>query len=327
MVRKKVEMPKIERAIRTAAFNVRGYVQRGIIELRFRNKIRNIKVASANEDDFEYEISIVAIFKNEAEYIQEWIEYHRLIGIEHFYLVNNNSTDNYKDVLTPYVDNGIVALIDMPEQNVQIPAYEYVITHFGRQNKWLAIIDIDEFIVLSGDRRDLPAFLKRFDSSVSQLLIGWMVFGSSGQEKKLPGLVSDRFRMHASDDFIADYKAIIKPKKFLSMTIPHWANVVGDTVDETGKKYIRYPKNNTKIAVPAPKNEIRINHYYSKSVEEFVAKSNRGFADHIGLERSMQNFYEHDQNIESDGRMDSLITELKDKFQNSDLIARRRDEI
>lgn len=159
MVRKKVEMPKIERAIRTAAFNVRGYVQRGIIELRFRNKIRNIKVASANEDDFEYEISIVAIFKNEAEYI------------------------------------------------------------------------------------------------------------------------------------------------------------------------LRYPKNNTKIAVSAPKNEIRINHYYSKSVEEFVAKSNRGFADHIGLERSMQNFYEHDQNIESDGRMDSLITELKDKFQNSDLIARRRDEI
>ena len=44
-----------------------------------------------------YNVSACAIFQNEAPYLKEWIEYHRLIGVEHFYLYNNGSTDNYDE--------------------------------------------------------------------------------------------------------------------------------------------------------------------------------------------------------------------------------------
>ena len=61
-----------------------------------------------NKDDrrLRYKTAICLIFKDEAPFLQEWIEYHHLIGIEHFYLYNNNSTDNYEEVLKPYIDKG-----------------------------------------------------------------------------------------------------------------------------------------------------------------------------------------------------------------------------
>ena len=45
----------------------------------------------------KYEISICAIFKNEAPFLKEWLEFHLMLGIDHFYLYNNNSEDDYLD--------------------------------------------------------------------------------------------------------------------------------------------------------------------------------------------------------------------------------------
>lgn len=53
-----------------------------------------------------YSLSVCSIFKNEAPYLREWIEYHLIVGIEHFYLYNNNSEDNFEEVLRPYIEKG-----------------------------------------------------------------------------------------------------------------------------------------------------------------------------------------------------------------------------
>jgi hypothetical protein len=52
----------------------------------------------------KYYLSVGAIFRNEARFLPEWIEYHRLHGVDHFYLFNNLSEDDYKAALKPYVD-------------------------------------------------------------------------------------------------------------------------------------------------------------------------------------------------------------------------------
>ena len=57
-----------------------------------------------------YGISICAIFKDESIYLKEWIEFHLLIWIEHFYLYNNFSKDSYLEVLKPYIEKNIVTL-------------------------------------------------------------------------------------------------------------------------------------------------------------------------------------------------------------------------
>jgi hypothetical protein len=52
------------------------------------------------------EIFICAIFQDEAPFLGEWIEFRRMLGAEHFWLYNNNSTDTYLSVLGPYIERG-----------------------------------------------------------------------------------------------------------------------------------------------------------------------------------------------------------------------------
>lgn len=46
----------------------------------------------------KYEVSLCLVFYNEAKFLKEWLDYHLVIGVSHFYLYNNNSTDDYMPV-------------------------------------------------------------------------------------------------------------------------------------------------------------------------------------------------------------------------------------
>lgn len=114
-----------------------------------------------------YRLAICSLFKNEAPWLKEWILYHhKVLGVEHFYLYNNDSTDHYQEILQPFIDQGIVELIDWnsadpthldpryqtknnaPQDPFQVAAFNDCLKNkaFGKV-KWLAVIDIDEFIV------------------------------------------------------------------------------------------------------------------------------------------------------------------------------------
>ncbi|MBQ3442569.1 MAG: glycosyltransferase family 92 protein [Selenomonadaceae bacterium] len=58
---------------------------------------------SVDKNLFLYDLAVVAIFKDEARYLREWLDYHLAAGVEHFYLYNNDSSDDYATVLAPYV--------------------------------------------------------------------------------------------------------------------------------------------------------------------------------------------------------------------------------
>jgi cellulose synthase/poly-beta-1,6-N-acetylglucosamine synthase-like glycosyltransferase len=66
-----------------------------------------------------YMLVVVSMFKNENLTIGEWIEHNVSMGVEHFYLVDNGSTDDYERVLRPHVDAGIVTLVVDPRRSGQ----------------------------------------------------------------------------------------------------------------------------------------------------------------------------------------------------------------
>ena len=102
---------------------------------------------------YDYNLSICAIFRDEAPYLKEWIEFHRLVGVEHFWLYNNNSQDEYLSILEPYVNDGTVSMLDWPtdpddnETLFQMEAFNHCVSKVRYCTKWLAVIGIDEFIV------------------------------------------------------------------------------------------------------------------------------------------------------------------------------------
>ena len=59
-----------------------------------------------------YQLAACLIFKNGAAYLKEWLDFHRLVGVEKFFLYNNDSSDEYEQVLAPYIAQGIVTVHD-----------------------------------------------------------------------------------------------------------------------------------------------------------------------------------------------------------------------
>lgn len=46
-----------------------------------------------------HDIAVCAIFQNQGLYLKEWIEYHGMQGVSHFFLYDHKSTDDSLDVL------------------------------------------------------------------------------------------------------------------------------------------------------------------------------------------------------------------------------------
>lgn len=131
--------------------------------------------------DKKYNVSICAIFKNEAQFIKEWLTYYEIVGINHFYLYNNNSDDNYKEIIQPFIDKGVVTLIDWPYPHAQIEAYKHFYETYRNETQWISFLDLDEFVVPRKDATILE-WIKKHDRRPVNLIY-WKMFGSSGKLK------------------------------------------------------------------------------------------------------------------------------------------------
>jgi hypothetical protein len=134
-----------------------------------------------------YQLAIGAIFQNEEPYLKEWIEFHKLVGVQHFYLYNNCSTDGYQSVLQPYIEAGEVELFNWPIQamswnewihEVQPAAYTNCIKRANGKVKWLALIDIDEFLTPIS-AASIPEILGDYEDCAG-VCFNWKTFGHSG---------------------------------------------------------------------------------------------------------------------------------------------------
>lgn len=204
-----------------------------------------------NYNSFKYYLTLVACLKNEADYVAEWLEYYLLMGVEHFYIYNNNSDDNIEEVLKPHIDAGIVTYIVYPGVGKQLEIYNHALNTFRLESKWLIVVDLDEF-VLSRSTKNIPDYLRQ-NEDYDQVLTQWVLFGDSGHKTKADGgngLVIERF-LHCDKKAWGETKAIVQPTK--TYFINHHTSMVRKT------KY-------------ADLNEIQCNHYFCKSLDEYQHK-------------------------------------------------------
>lgn len=223
-------------------------------------------------------LSVVCIAKNEEPYIKEWIEYHKLVGVERFYFYDNGSTDNTREVLEPYIKDGTVVYNYIEGKCLQNPAYADAIVKYKNETRWLAIIDLDEFIVPI-EKDNIQDFLKDYEKYPA-VGINWVMFDSNGhQTRPLSGgeLVTanyTRVKKDYNDKMNLHIKSIVNPKKVLAIFNPHYA-IYKHYKCAVNENFETIYGPFTKIHVSQ---KIRINHYHSKSVEEYLNKIQRGRA-------------------------------------------------
>jgi len=282
-------------------------------------------------------MAICAIFRNEARYLNEWIQFHRAVGIEHFFLYNNQSDDQPESILARYIEEGLVTLI-----NWQIPyrykaqrrAYADCLDRTRGLYRWLGFIDIDEFL-FSPTNELLPTVMRRFEEYPG-VVAYWQVYGSGGNLKHAGSPVTERFVYRAKTNWVRNrrVKSIVDPERTIAPLSAHHFTYHNEeaAVDETGKRV--YLHRNSKLLrrfkrrlgsllqllpidpftgtgihrAEITTTLLRINHYPVKSHEEFQRKSRL----HAGRHRYevVDYFAYHDRNDVRDPILVDYIQQL-----------------
>ena len=229
--------------------------------------------------DKKYKFSICAIFKDEAPFLREWIEMNHLVGVEHFYVYNNNSSDNFREVMQPYVDNNLVTLVDFPYNHAQFKAYQNFYETYRQETQWVAFLDIDEFLC-PNSHLTLEDWIRPYEN-YPVIQIYWKMFGTSGLMKHdYNKLVTEQYYVSWKDLYHCGKCLINTDYDVIAFDAScHHATTVW--MEILGKNRVIHPVNifhrstigqGDFIPVDESNPSIQINHYWSKAWDIYDAK-------------------------------------------------------
>ena len=258
-------------------------------------------------------LSLVCIIKNE-QYLEEFILYHYLLGVEHFYIYDNESDIPIKKRLNHYLYQKICTINYFPGKVKQIEAYNHCIFHYGKDTEWLAIIDGDEYI-LPKKHDNLVSFLKDYEN-YSAIAINWINFGSNYYQFKQQGYLIENYT-YCEIKPDGHIKTICRPKDVKRIINPHFVllkNKNEGYIDCNKKKVILDDKNEF-FNYTQTTDIIQINHYWGKSYQEMEEKIDRGRAT-MNSKRSMPPNYHILYNEKQDNLIiTKYLNQLKNLFE------------
>lgn len=241
-------------------------------------------ISKVKDRNYKYNASVCAMAKNEEPYLEEWIEHHLKIGFEHIYIIDNNDDFGLDLFLLPYIECKQVTLINYVgiKPKNQTSAYIYCLDNYGHESRWMAFIDVDEFICLMRDM-SIESFLKE-RKHLPGITMNWKMYGADGKIYKEKGKVMERFNTSVESKMNYCFKSIIQPHIYLSL---------GD--GKMGAHRWNYPlfdENGNLVLGELRKptyQYIALNHYYTKSFEEFFDRMKRG--ETIGGHKTLDDFF------------------------------------
>jgi hypothetical protein len=222
-----------------------------------------------------YKLCLISQFKNEGMGLKTWIDHYIWQGVEHFYLLDDESTDNSYEILKPYIEDGIVTYKYIIGNHNQTGNYRDFVKseNITQKTEWLISCDLDEFFY--GYPNKLIDTLDDY-ADYDIIYSNWLMFGSDGLKEQPEDI--RKSILYRSPELHELTKYIFKPSKLnnIDQLQIHW-------IDNMDNKIIVNDK-------------IRLNHYPIQSVEYFTkVKINRGDADTTNNVRDMNYFKRYDE--------------------------------
>ena len=266
-------------------------------------------------------VALCAIMRDEAQYVLEWIAYHRVIGFDPIVIYDNQSTDALPALCRSLAKAGVIAYVpwpdpvDSPVLGPQTYAYQHAAAHLDAD--WLCCLDADEFLVLES-ARTVQELIAAAGQAAVPIALSWRNFGSGGAIQKEPGLVIERFvRCGMPGSIGNDHIKTLGPMSAIragaSVHIHGWplaegqtyVDAVGQPVEIADSTWLRPPR----------WTGAWINHYIVKSLEEFRRKAARGRATLANghsekYGRTYESYFVHyDQNDREDRTIQYFVNE------------------
>ena len=222
------------------------------------NQPEDLSIPAKEENKFVWELAMVLRFQHEAEWLKELLEFYMLMGVQHFYMYNDLSNDDYLNVLQEYIQKGNVEIIEWPVINFiegEATHFDHAVQLAKGKARWLILADTDEFIFPLKES-NLVDFLKPYEN-YGGVTIQMVFYGTSNVWDVQPGeLLIEKLRRRNPE--ISDgVKSIVQPHRVLYVNNPHFAHYLPGfyAVDENRQPVTAWSNEQR------PLQKVRLNHY------------------------------------------------------------------
>lgn len=165
-----------------------------IARVRSWNKARLTRHRARSKDrspDERALFCVMAIVKDEAFNIREWLDHYFWQGAAHIFIIDNGSTDKTIEIIEKHPRVIDITTFQRPRPYRQAEHYRHVFrrARIKSRFKWLVIADADEFWFdkLGKSLHDALQSLDPFDL----VYCNWTIFGSSGYENHPASIRTD----------------------------------------------------------------------------------------------------------------------------------------
>ncbi|KAL3794188.1 hypothetical protein HJC23_012895 [Cyclotella cryptica] len=221
-------------------------------------------------------VAMCLIVKNETIYMDEWVDFHVALGFSPIYIYDNMLAPDLELALWYEKRKDLhkhVRIIHFPITPVQVPAYDMCIKEDAKNSTFIALFDIDEFLVLK-KHNNVIDFMEEHcqEPKCGQLSVNWLMMGTSNETVYQPVPVTKR-NVH-TDGMWGTIKTIVRPtyvddnigwRHSVYLKKGYWLDTRGNIINNKGWK--RQANNE------GPSDVALLHHYSYKSEEEWNYKN------------------------------------------------------
>ena len=238
-------------------------------------------------------VAIIACVKCEERYICEWLDWHISIGVEHFFLADNNEEDyspTLESIVCDYIEQDVVTIIDYCGiKPVQPLCYNSIMEMYGNVYDWYAMIDVDEFLCLPM-HNSIHAFLKSIPQDTDIIHLHWRLYGDNDLLTYDNRPVQERFTVAVENNSF--HHGYCKYIKSIFRNKAHLDNKIGNPLvinnhHSVNDDEIMLRRNSLGEQIVNPRcfmcdfkeeefNIAYIKHFITKTSEEYIDKRKRG---------------------------------------------------
>lgn len=222
-------------------------------------------------------LGVCAIIRDEDPFLCEWMAYYLHLGVTAFYLYDNGSRIPLRTSLAGFagVGGAAVRVHESPGRAMQMVVYNHCLASYASECRWLAFVDLDEFIVPL-QRDTIPAMLEEYES-YGGVAFNWKIFGSGGHKLRPKGLQVENYTMalDPADPAHRHVKSVVDPARAKVFFNPHMclmrsgSHMVTENCEPLETATTQKPS----------WHKGQVNHYYFRSKQDYHEKLQKPRAD------------------------------------------------
>lgn len=246
--------------------------------VQWHNQLETYSAGQAAEGP-RYNLCMVTMIKAYTNLIDDWVEYHRKLGVDMFYIYDNDAEENLE---VRYKERSDIEVIYWPWRQSQVQCFNHFSVASVHRCKYAAYFDVDEYIFIGihslSNNQVREGILKEYLRRLSNR--GFTQFLFKNIYMSNPGFLQAPKKPLPEAYTYWDNTTIERPPKCILKTNSNFmTHMIHVAKGQNDQKHF----NKTMDLRPKSLNDAAaVVHFRNRSWEEWVLKHDMGFASDMG---------------------------------------------